>query len=527
MLLLILLLYFLYAKQYQGPKVSLDYATYKGTKVGNGVDQYLGMRYAAPPVGDLRWRAPRDPPKVKGVQKAQRWGPICYGMNHGLPGHEDEDCLHVNVWAPSGANEKSKLPVWVYIQGGGYTANSNHDYKGTSAIEESGGNLVFVNFNYRVGLWGFLADERVREDGDLNVGLLDQRHLLRWVKKHISKFGGDPDHVVIHGVSAGAGSVALHLAAYGGRDDNLFVGAVAQSIFFPAHPRVDELRYQFNATLDRLGCEDADNPMACLRGLSKESLQQEGNQGQPFPGRSSGSRWYWTPCVDGDIMEDTPSAMFGSGKFITVPVMLGTTTDEGSIFSANAASSEAFTSFMQDNYPGLSDDDVEAMLKYYPKEEPVPRHLSWFPTTSRAYGEATFICPANLVLDSFDAAGSPDRAWSYRYNVWDADQQASGRGVEHTFDRAAIHGPDCTPGSPRSYSSYNAPMVPLMMNYYISFVRALDPNVHRLDGAPEWGTWKGGSRLRLELNASKMEVTDKGQRERCAFWGGLAGRMEN
>jgi carboxylesterase type B len=99
---------------------------------------------------------------------------------------ESEDCLFINVWAPSTATPKSKLPVWFYIQGGGYIANSNANYNGSKVVEESGGNIVFVNFNYRASAWGFLASERIRVNGDLNAGLLDQRKALEWVQKYIS-----------------------------------------------------------------------------------------------------------------------------------------------------------------------------------------------------------------------------------------------------------------------------------------------------------------------------------------------------
>lgn len=98
-----------------------------------------------------------------------------------------EDCLFVNVFKPSEADTNAKLPVWVYIQGGGYSTNSNANYNGTGVVNKSGNNIVFVNFNYRVGALGFLAGEKVRQDGDLNAGLLDQRKLLHWVQKHISK----------------------------------------------------------------------------------------------------------------------------------------------------------------------------------------------------------------------------------------------------------------------------------------------------------------------------------------------------
>lgn len=134
--------------------------------------------------------------------------PICLGIGAGYPSTgQDEDCLFVNVWAPSNATTQSNLPVWLFIQGGGklserqayfvasslrntyplgYVANTNANWDGAEVVEKSGHNVVLVNFNYRVGLWGFLASERVRGGGDLNVGLLDQRMLMTWVKTHIT-----------------------------------------------------------------------------------------------------------------------------------------------------------------------------------------------------------------------------------------------------------------------------------------------------------------------------------------------------
>lgn len=229
-----------------------------------------------------------------------------------------------------------------------------------------------MNFNYRVGMWGFLASERVKNDGDLNVGLLDQRQLLLWVKEHIAKvclsqeplippppppffflvlnliqelprsqrltplikFGGDPDHVVIHGASAGAGSVALHLASYGGRDDHLFVGAVSESLFFPSQPYLAELEWQFDRLAQRLGCDKVaqDAQMSCLRGKSLSELQAA-NVASAFPGRTAppAPLFYWTPCVDGEILEDLPYVLFEDGRFIKVPVLFGNDNDGRSL----------------------------------------------------------------------------------------------------------------------------------------------------------------------------------------------------
>ncbi|KAH8585317.1 Carboxylesterase, partial [Bisporella sp. PMI_857] len=179
--------------------VNLGYAVYRGTRLSAGVDQYLGMRYAAPPLADRRFRAPVDPVHEEGIQDASTLGPLCIGVGQKISAELNEDCLFVNIFTPSKVTLNSNLPVWVYIQGGGYAQNANGNYNGTEVVQKSGYSLILVNFNYRVGALGFLAANEVQRDGDLNVGLLDQRKLLRWVQRYIRKFGGDPNQVVIHG----------------------------------------------------------------------------------------------------------------------------------------------------------------------------------------------------------------------------------------------------------------------------------------------------------------------------------------
>ncbi|KAK3936069.1 lipase 1 [Diplogelasinospora grovesii] len=518
------------------------------------------MRYAAPPVGRLRWRAPEEPSlqRTGTVELATSFRPICLCTGSGYPSYgQDEDCLFVNVWAPSDARPGSKLPVWVFIQGGGYVSLTNANWNGAEVVEKSGGNTVMVNFNYRVGLWGFLASENIRKDGDLNAGLLDQRMLLKWVKTHIAQFGGDPDHVVIHGASAGAGSVALHMVAYGGRDDDLFVGGIAESIFFPAQPPVAELEYQFQRVVEQTGCDSARDQMQCLRETDAAWLQAA-NRAQPFPGRDEPPLplFYWTPCVDGEFLQDIPYRLFQKGKFVNVPVLFGTTTDEGSVFASNAATQTDFAAFMANNYPKLTSNQTDAILQHYPKLPPLPWHEEWFPSASQAYGEATFICPTVNVLNTLQhssdsslkynnagsggsgsgSAGPGPGIWSYRYNVYDSENTAEGLGVQHLFEAAAVFGPDNINGARRSYWTYNAPIVPVVMSYWISFVRTLDPNIYRSPGSPNWEKWGADmNRLVMETGNTHMETVGKGvegpggeggELERCRFWEGLGGVME-
>jgi len=204
-----------------------------------------------------------------------------------------------------------------------------------------------------------------------------------------------------------------------------------------------------------------------------------------------------------------------------VPVLFGTGTNEGSVFAANVATEEEFVSFIADNYPKLTKNETDLMSKNYPLMPALPNHNAWFPSASQAYGEATFICPANNIMDAYATANRSSTSWSYRFNVQDKENTASGIGVPHVFEAPAIFGIDACP-TPDSFRTYNKPIVSLMMNYWISFIRDLNPNTHKLDGAPAWGTWgRNQSRFVFEIGNNRMENVDDGQKSRCGFWKGI------
>ncbi|KAG4025610.1 hypothetical protein MFRU_054g00390 [Monilinia fructicola] len=512
--------------------VDLGYAQYQGTLLSSGITQYLGMRYASPPLGDLRFRTPQPPQSSSGVQNAQSFGPICLATNNGPTSSQSEDCLFVNVWAPSTATPTSKLPVWVFIQGGGYISNSNANFNGSTVVNTSNNGIVFVNFNYRVGAFGFLTSEKVRQNGDLNTGLLDQRFLLHWVQDHIAQFGGDPNHVVIHGDSAGGGSVALHLTAYGGRDDKLFVGAIGESPFFPTQPAASELEWQFDRFANAAGCGSAGDPLECLRSQSTAALQAA-NVASPYPAQAGSPLFYWTPTIDGDFIKDYPYSLFDQGLFVNVPIMFGDVTNEGSVFAPNAASPNDISTFFKNNYPYLSLADTATINNQYPLQPPLPNHAPYFPSASAAYGETTFTCPAIMISIALTYWNNSNQVWHYRYNVQDTNNIASGLGVPHVFELPAIFGPGNTNEGSTSYTTYNKNIVPVVMKYWISFVRSLSPNPGKDASAPHWPTMgtssaAGGTlrRLVLQTNASVMENIPDDQLARCIFWKGLAVKME-
>ncbi|PYH43462.1 putative carboxylesterase [Aspergillus saccharolyticus JOP 1030-1] len=511
------------------PTVDLGYAKYQGTRLPGGVDQFLGMRYAAPPLADLRFRAPQDPVKNSTLQAATKYGPICIGVGQDdNPSEWTEDCLFINVFKPSTATAKSKLPVWFFIQGGGYAQNSNANYNGTTVVEESGQGLVFVTLNYRVGALGFLASEEVRKNGDLNVGLLDQRKALHWIKQHIASFGGDPDHIVIHGVSAGAGSVAFHLTAFGGKDEKLFVGAVVESSFWPTQRTVAEMEFQYDRFVDETGCSNASEPLQCLRQSDIATLQRA-NTAAPFPGGSSSPLpdWYWLPVTDGSLVPELLYDAFKKGHFIKVPTLVGDDTDEGSNFAYNASTRSDVSQFFKNNYPHLTDAQLGTILDAYPHGTPLPKHGAWFRTSSDAYGDSTFTCPGNHLTVSV-AKYLPQSTWNYRVNILDQSNLAGGIGVPHTFELPAIFGAGSTGAlsSSSSYLTYNAGIIPVTMHYFISFAIKLNPNPLRYGGAPKWNTWGSGSRMRLQTNSTAMEEVPALSVRRCQLWEDLSETTE-
>ncbi|KFA51634.1 hypothetical protein S40293_03906 [Stachybotrys chartarum IBT 40293] len=504
----------------KGPRIDLNYATYIGKSLNNGVDQFLGMSYAAPPVGDLRWRAPAKP-EQQGTQLAHQFKNFCIGTAEQAAPGLGEDCLYVNVWKPTNTTSKSKLPVWVFIQGGGYNQNWSPNYNGSEVVEKSGHGIIQVNFNYRVGVYGFFAGKAVEEHGDLNNGLRDQLALLKWIQENISKFGGDPNHVVIHGSSAGAGSVALHLIAPQPETARLFAGGIMESVFIPQQPRKTELEWQYDRFVEQLGCvrASAEEEMACLRSKDTRATQQA-NVPSPFPGSSGAPFWYWAPVIDGDLIPDEPLKLFARGEFTKVPMIIGNNQNEGVWFVPQASTAEQVISFMRNNYPRLTNDDDAKIAEYYPRVGSAPGSAPYFPSVEQAYGESTFVCPAISILEAIRDAPDAEPAWSYRNNIYDELYASLGFGTPHGYEEAAIFGPDNTnnPGrytSPESFYTYNAPLVPVIMEYWISFVRTLSPNPHRNEAAPEWQPWdESQSKLLIELDNLHMESVGESQLER-------------
>ncbi|KAL4913162.1 Alpha/Beta hydrolase protein [Aspergillus aurantiobrunneus] len=527
----------LFALAFASPVVvDLGYAQYRGQALSNGIAQWLGMRYAAPPLGSLRFSAPQDPENVDGIQDASQHGPLCIRVDEDpIPEGTSEDCLFLDVYAPAGFRGASSklLPVFVFIQGGGFNSNGNPYNNGAGLIQSSGMGIVVVTFNYRVGPYGFLSGSDILKDGSVNNGLKDQIQVLKWVQKHIREFGGDPDHVVIGGDSAGAASVTLLLSAYNGRDDGLFHAAAAESQSFAPMLTRDEAQFAYDNLVIRTGCYGAADTLACLRSLDIATLQRE-NIATPLPGAQEPPIYFYGPVIDNDLVPDYTYRMFEEGRFLEVPVIFGDVTNEGTTFvPKNINSTDEANTFLQAQFPALTSQHLARINEYYfqniNSSQLYPNATRYWHPVSNAYGELRYNCPGIAMSAAYANAGAP--SWNYHYSVQDPEDQSSGRGVWHVVELNAIWGPDnmwwsetISSPPPASYYTSNAPVIPVMQGYWTSFIKSFDPNTHRYPGSPRWETWGGGGsggdgfkRLFIRTGETRMESVPGDQRERCDY----------
>jgi carboxylesterase type B len=318
----------------------------RGTSAA-GVDSFLGIPYAAPPVGDLRFATPRAPAPWHGVRDATTWGDTCpAAASSNGPRSETEDCLFVNVQRPAHARPGARLPVLVFIHGGGLSNGSSNQMDMAKIVRETG--VVGVTMNYRLGSLGFLGVPGLTAEGESgNYGFADQQAALQWVRRNVAAFGGDPRRVTIDGESAGGWSVCGHLAAPASR--GTFAGAMIQSGSCSSRPvaATEAAGATFAAAV---GCADPATAPACLRALPVGTLLDA-----PFqPSLTSGTR----------SLPVAPAEAVRTGRFARVPVVNGATLDEGRTFLAGLV--DQGQAQYEGLVRGLFGADADAVLAEYP-----------------------------------------------------------------------------------------------------------------------------------------------------------------
>ncbi|KAL1666163.1 Alpha/Beta hydrolase protein [Schizophyllum commune] len=372
------------------PTVTLDGATVTGAASGK-VDKFLGIPFAEPPIGDLRFRLPQLITKYTDDIDAKQFGASCPQQAIQLPlpdgllkdtidaivntlypavFPDDEDCLTINVVKPASATPDSKLPVLVWIFGGGFEIGSTSMYDGGIIVERSlaiDEPVIYVSMNYRVAAFGFLASQEVKDAAVGNLGLQDRD----WVQQYIGQFGGDPEKVTIWGESAGAISVALHMLTNDGNTEGLFRGAVMNSGSPIPVGDITNGQIWYDQLVAATGCTNSKDTLQCLREVPYEDLKAAQDD-TPFVFSYQSLILTWLPRADGVFLKDNPQALVKQGSVANVPFISGDCDDEGTLFSFSTLNittdAQARDYVSQYWLPRASSADIDALFELYPSD---------------------------------------------------------------------------------------------------------------------------------------------------------------
>ncbi|GAA3620761.1 carboxylesterase family protein [Nonomuraea rosea] len=472
-----------------------------------GVDSFLALPYAAPPVGDLRWRAPQPAASWSGVRDAARRGnrcPVAAGSNG--PRSETEDCLYLNVFRPSGTKAGRRLPVLFWIHGGGLLNGSGNQHDGSLIAQLE--NVVVVSVNYRLGVLGFLTHPALSAEAGQsgNYGLLDQQAALRWVRQNIGAFGGDPRQVTIDGESAGGFSVCAHLVAPASA--GLFGRGIIQSGYCGSRT-VAEGEQSGTAIATTLGCP-ADGPTAaCLRALSPARLV-DGPQFTSF-------------VHGGPVLPENPDTAVRAGRFQRVPLVVGSTRDEGRTFLQNNRgwSRERYETWVR----GLVGDRAGAVLARYPWPAQSDQFTSAY-LTAAIFTDAGFLagiggCPT---LHFIEALSAYTRVYGYRFDhrtgpgltpepagyEWGAGHAAELAYLWPSFDNG-------TPIAP-AFDAAERRLARDMVHYWGAFTRTGRPQARDAAGWPDVNRTSRIMSLRAGGRSTPVPSATMAAEHNCDLW---------
>jgi para-nitrobenzyl esterase len=498
-----------------GPVVAIDDGQLRGAIDGE-TRRFLGIPFAAPPVGPLRWKAPTPNQAWYGIRDATEFGGAC-AQPSSIQAEEslNEDCLYLNVWSPDPA-PTSPLPVMVWFHGGGNEVGSTADevplgvgglfYNGRLLAESYG--VIVVTTNYRLGALGFFyhPDLAGEESPEGNQGLLDQRAALEWVRDNIEAFGGDPDNVTIFGESAGSFDVCFHIASPGSR--GLFHRAIGQSGGCTTRVATrDDLQASAAAFTEAMGCAAAKDALACLRDKAPADLLVDppidGAPAEPLPGGSGYQggtpRWRFSPVVDSVILPDQPRALFDSGDVAMVPYILGSNTDEGTLFHIGADPVLTQDEYLEALGRRFGEEAAQDIVDLYPIEN--------FDTADdalqRVTGDASLVCSTHDTARRAAAAGLP--VWMYNFDVPIPIPGLEFLGATHGAEIAFVFG--------SVEDAAQADVGDAMRTYWTSLAATGDPNGK---GKPTWPVF-GKVDARMNINPDLEAVTDF-RADECEFW---------
>ncbi len=462
----------------------------------DGVWAYKGIPYAAPPVGELRWKEPQPVTPWKEVRPCTEYGPACIQPEWPYPVGRDffaireqsEDCLYLNVWSPAG-DTGERLPVMVWIHGGGFTVGSGSQilYEGKYLAKKG---VVVVTINYRLGPFGFMAHPKLSKESPRgvsgNYGLLDQIEALKWVQRNIDRFGGDPQNVTIFGESAGGASVCCLMASP--LAEGLFHKAIVQSGAFlsmgmPSARRQEDLK-EAERLGERisaaLGCTAERDELAALRSKdARQVLEAFEKNAAGLIGRASIG-----PVVDGHVLPKAPQEVFAEGRQHKVPLLIGCNADEGMLFLGNRdldlQQYRAALSFIYGKWAP----EVEAMF-------PASKDGEVRDAFNRLFTSLGFGGPSRHAAVCTARVGAP--VYVYLFTMRSREVSSRHMGAYHGYELPFVFGTLV-----RYLGQEEQRLSEAMMNYWTRFASKGDPNGGQ---EPDWPRFSEDSDAYQELGA--------------------------
>jgi para-nitrobenzyl esterase len=493
----------------QSPRTGLLVTTAGGTLRGTTAgrtDEFLGIPYAAPPVGPLRWQPPQAAARWTGIRDATTFAPHCPQPPSGFGvASTSENCLYLNVFTPPGARAGARnLPVMVWIHGGAFIAGESDDYNPAGLVRHG---VIVVTINYRLGALGFLAHPALAShpggsSGD--YGLMDQQAALRWVQANITRFGGNPRNVTLSGESSGGLSVLSQLVSAGAR--GLFSRAIVESgTYNLTQATLATAETAGEAFAAKAGC--ASQSAACLRALPVSAIVDN----EDFAG--------YKPDIDGTVLTQSIGPALASGQFNRVPVINGTNRDEWRLFVAQqqldgappvtAANYQASIAGLL----GVSAATAAVIAAQYP--------LSAYTSPPVALGavgtDEIFACPA-LTVDESLSKYVP--VYAYEFN----DQNAPERylasagfpyGAAHESEVQYLFSLANTP-FPGVLTAPQQRLAAAMKQYWTNLAKTGTPSSF---AEPWWPRFDGASQQMLSLIPPRPQIeTGFAAEHHCAFW---------